>query len=70
MRSSSAGGFRGPTRLLAFAVGPRKPSTDSFCNDGSLELSEHTYHLKRRLACRSSRVEPLLVQEQVDAEGV
>jgi len=37
---------------------------------GALELGKHTHHLKHRLARRRRRVEPLLMQEQVDAEGM
>jgi hypothetical protein len=37
---------------------------------GALELGKYTHHLKRRLARRRRRVEPLLMQEQINAECV
>src|SRR5262249_32779538 len=61
--------WRAP-QALPLALGPRKPGTDSFLNDGPLELGEHAHHLKHRLACRCPGVEALLAQEQVDLEGV
>ncbi len=57
------GRYPRPTQLLALTPGPRKPGTDSFLNDGALELGKHAHHLEHRLACRRPGVEALLVQE-------
>jgi hypothetical protein len=37
---------------------------------GTLELRKHTHHLKHRLTGWRRRVEPLLTQEQINAEGM
>ena len=37
---------------------------------GALELGKHAHHPKHRLTGRRSGVEPLLMQEQIDAEGM
>jgi len=55
---------------FSFALGPRQASTDSFLDRGALELGKHAHHLKHRLTGRRSDVEPLLMQEQVDAEDM
>jgi hypothetical protein len=63
-------GQPGPAELLALTPGPRQAGTDSFLNYRALELGKHSHHLEHRLAGRRGGVEPLLMQEQVDAERV
>ena len=63
-------GYWRPTKTLPLAPGPRKPGADAFLNHGTLELGKYAHHLKHRLACRRRGVEPLLMQEQVDVEGM
>jgi hypothetical protein len=64
------GGYPRPPEPFSFALGPRQASTDSFLDHGALELGKHAHHLKHRLTGRRSGVEPLLMQEQVDAKGM
>ena len=59
-----------PSEPFALALGPRQASTDPFLNHGPLELGKHAHHLKHRLSSRRRRVEALLMQEQVDTEGM
>ena len=55
-------------RPSPLVLGPLQPSADSFLNDRTLELGKHAHHLKQGLAGRCSRVEPLLMPEQVDTQ--
>src|SRR5215471_2607787 len=41
-----------PAQYFAFVPGPRKASTDTFLDHGTLEFREHAHHLKHRLADR------------------
>ena len=60
----------GRPRRLPSPLARARPARNSFLNHGALELGKHAHHLKHRLTGRRRRVEPLLVQEQVDAEGM
>ena len=63
-------GNRRPAKPFALALGPRKPSADSFLDYAALELGKDAHHLEHRLAGRRRGVETLLVQEQVDPESM
>jgi hypothetical protein len=54
----------------ALKAGPLKPGADSFLNDRSLELGKDAQHLEHGLAGGGGRIEPLLMQEQIDPERV
>lgn len=56
-----------PAQPRTLRLGPRKPGIHPFPDDAALELSKHAEHLERRLARAGRCVEPLLVQEQIDA---
>src|SRR5262249_31689167 len=64
------GGYPRPAKLFALLFGPPKPGTDSFCDHRTLKLGKYTHHLEHRLARRRRCVQALLVQEQVDVEGM
>jgi hypothetical protein len=55
---------------LALALGPRQPGTNALLDDRALELGKDAHHLKHRLAGRGRGVEALLMQEQIDPQGV
>jgi hypothetical protein len=57
-------------KLFAFVLGPPKPGADSFCDHGPLKLGEHAHHLKHCLTARRRGVQALLMQEQIDVEGM
>jgi hypothetical protein len=59
-----------PAELLAFGLGAPEAGTHPFLNDRALELGEDTKHLKHRLAAWCRRIDPLLVQEEVNAGGM
>ena len=64
---------RPPDRLSASRAplaGSGNAATDALNDHGPLELGEHAEHLKHRLAARDCRIEPLLMQIQVNAFGV
>jgi hypothetical protein len=42
------GSYRRAPQPLALTPSPRKPGTDSFLNDGPLELGEHAHLIERR----------------------
>jgi hypothetical protein len=48
----------------------RQAGSDALDNYGALELGEHTHHLKHCLAGRGGRVDPLLVQLEIDPLGM
>jgi hypothetical protein len=52
------------------SLGPLQPSPDAILDHGPLELSEDPHHLKQGLAGWSGGVDALLMEEQVDAEGM
>src|SRR5262249_1161635 len=64
------GGYSRPTQSFALVLGTPKPSADSFCDHRAFKLGKNAHHLKHRLAARRRGVQALLVQEQVDMEGV
>ena len=64
------GGYAWAAKLFALTTGTRKAGADSFLNHRSLKLGEHAHHLKHGLAARRRGVQALLMQEQVDMEGV
>lgn len=49
---------------------PCQSRIDPLPDDGSLELGENTAHPEHRLACRGRGVDSLLMEVQVDAQGV
>jgi hypothetical protein len=56
--------------LGALRYGARKAGADTFLEYGSFELGEDRHHLEHRLAGGRRGVDALLVQVQVDLEGV
>jgi hypothetical protein len=56
--------------LFALAPGPRQPGTNALLDHRALELGKDAHHLKHGLAGRGRGVEALLMQEQVDPQGV
>jgi hypothetical protein len=56
--------------LLALRPCALQPRLDPLADHGPLELGEDAYHLKQRLAGRGGGVDALLMQKQVDTEGV
>jgi len=65
------GGDWRTSEAFTLTPGPREASTDSFLNHRPFELGKYAHHPKHPLRgmCRRG-VQPLLVQEQVDLEGV
>lgn len=57
-------------KLLALFFGPTKPGTHAFMDHRALELGEDPHHLKERFAGGHGGIQPLLVQEEIDAGGV
>jgi len=53
-------------QLRALGLGPRQADHDTFVDHAAFELGKHTHHLKHRFAGRRCRVDPLLMQIQVD----
>src|SRR5450631_3266898 len=58
---------RSPAKLRTLSLGSRQARVDPFSDDAAFELGKHAEHLEHRLARGSRRVEPLLMQEQIDA---
>jgi len=58
------------TKLLALCLRPSETGTDTLLNDRAFEFGENTQHLKHGLAAWGGRIDPLLVQEEIDASGV
>src|SRR5882762_5735850 len=56
-----------PTELCPFRFGPRQARVHPFSNDAALKLCKYAEHLEHRFARGRRRVEPLLMQEQIDA---
>jgi hypothetical protein len=55
---------------LALRTGSLKACLHPLSDHGAFEFGEHSHHLKHRFAGRCRRVGPLLVQHEVDPEGV
>jgi hypothetical protein len=64
------GGYPRSAESFALVLGPPKTSADSFCNHRALELGKHAHHLKHGFASRRRGVETLLMQKQVDVQGM
>jgi hypothetical protein len=62
--------MRRPPELFPLILGPPKAGADPFLNHRALTFGEHAKHLEHRLAAGRGRVEPLLMQEEVDPERV
>ena len=60
-------GCRPPKSRVPSAFCPRRASHDTFPDHGAFKLGKHAKHLKHRLA---GRVDPLLMQIQIDVLGV
>jgi hypothetical protein len=58
-----------PSRLT-LGASPLKACLHSLPDHGAFELGKHAHHLKHRLAGRRGGVEPLLVEHEIDPEGV
>jgi hypothetical protein len=58
------------TKLLTVSSSTGQSSHHSFSYHRSLKLSEHTEHLEHCPTGGSGRIEPLLMQEQIDPLGV
>jgi len=58
---------RAPTEARPLRLSSRQARVDPFSDDAALELCKHAEHLEHRLARGRRRVEPLLMQEQIDA---
>ena len=61
---------RWPAETLALGAGTSKADVDSVLDDAALELGKDSHHLEHRAARRCGRIEPLLVQVNVNALGV
>src|SRR5262249_4409821 len=59
-----------PTKLCTLLASTGEAGEYPLADHGALELGEHPHHLEHCFAGRCRRVDPLLVQEQVDALGV
>jgi hypothetical protein len=55
---------------LSILPGPRQASADPFLNHCPFELGENPHHLEHGLAAWRRRVEPLLMQVEIDLERV
>jgi hypothetical protein len=64
------GGYARPAKSFALVLGPPKPGADSFCDHRPFKLGKHAHHLKHGLSARRRGVQALLVEEQIDMEGV
>jgi hypothetical protein len=64
------GGYPRPAEVLALTASPFHACADTLLDDRALELGEDTKHLKHGLAPRRGGVDALLMQEEVDANGV
>ena len=64
------GGYPRPAKSFALVLGSPKPGTDSLCDHRPLKLRKDAHHLKHGLAARRRGVQALLMQKQVDMEGV
>jgi hypothetical protein len=57
-------------QFLALRLRARKTGPDALADHRALELGKNAHHLEERFADRGARVEPLLVQIQIDILGV
>jgi hypothetical protein len=64
------GRYPRPTKSFALVLGPPKPGADSFCDHRPFKLGKHTQHLKHGFAGRCRGVQTLLMQKQVNVEGM
>src|SRR5215472_13219087 len=64
------GGYARPPKLFALVLGAPKPGADSFCDHRPLKLGEHAKHLKHGLPARRRGVQALLMQEQINVQGM
>jgi len=64
------GGYARSAKLLALVYGSPESSTDSFLDHRPLELGKYAHHLKHCFPARSSRVEALLMQKQINMQRV
>ena len=62
--------YRWAPQTLARRSRSRQARLDALDNHRALELGEDPNHLKHRLASRRRRVDPLLMQIQIDALGM
>ena len=60
----------GPPESRPFSLCPCQPGHDTFADHRALKLGKHAEHLKHRAAGRCGRVEPLLMQIQIDTFSV
>jgi len=65
-----APGYGRAPKALARHPSPRQARFDALDNHGPLELGKHAHHLKHSFASWCRRVDPLLVQVQIDALAV
>jgi hypothetical protein len=63
-------GYRRAAELLSLATRPAQAQPEHVPELSPLELGKDAHHLKQRLAGGCRRVHSLLVQEQVDPQGV
>ncbi len=61
---------RWPAETLALSASTSKAGVDSVLDDAALELGEHAHHLEQRLAAGRRGVHALLMEVQVDLEGM
>ena len=60
----------GSAEAFALRAGARQPRTDTVLDHSPLELGEDTEHLEHGTTGRGRRVDPLLVQIEIDTFGV
>src|SRR3954469_3017310 len=60
----------GATTVLAVGLSPSDACVHALADHGTLELSEDAHHLKHCLAGRRRSVDSLLVEKEVDAQGM
>jgi hypothetical protein len=70
IRSATLSAISWPAEAFTFTLGPLKASANTFLDNRAFELGKNPKHLKHGLACRSGRIETLLMQKQIDAERV
>src|SRR5262249_13333619 len=63
-------GYPRPTKSFSLILGSPKTSADPFCDHRPFKLGKHAHHLKHGLAARRRGVQALLMQKQVDVEGM
>jgi hypothetical protein len=61
---------RPTTKLLSFGSRTSKSGHHSLSDHCSLELSEHAEHLEHGATGGGGRIEPLLMQKQIDPLGM